>query len=71
LVSCQIFSAIQTVLPLPPSQQNHCLCLGGNIEATLRAYDSKTDAYQVFARMLQCGNPPGDWDALISATKLK
>jgi toxin YhaV len=41
-----------------------------NIEATLRAYDSKTDAYQVFARMLQSGNPPDDWDGLIAATNV-
>ncbi|MEQ1536640.1 MAG: type II toxin-antitoxin system YhaV family toxin, partial [Burkholderiaceae bacterium] len=42
-----------------------------NDETTLRAYDSKTDAYQVFARMLQSGNPPDDWDALIAAAKLE
>jgi toxin YhaV len=42
-----------------------------NDETTLRAYNSKTDAYQVFARMLQSGNPPDDWDALIAATKLE
>ena len=39
-----------------------------NDENTLRAYDSKTDAYQVFARMLQSGNPPDDWEGLIAAT---
>lgn len=42
-----------------------------NDETTLRAYDSKTDAYQVFARMLQSGNPPGDWDGLIASIKLE
>lgn len=42
-----------------------------NDETTLRAYDSKTDAYQVFARMLQSGNPPGDWDGLLAAAKLE
>ena len=42
-----------------------------NDETTLRAYDSKTDAYQVFARMLQSGNPPGDWEDLLAATKLE
>ena len=41
-----------------------------NDETTLRAYDSKTDAYQVFARMLQSGNPPGDWEELLAATKV-
>ena len=42
-----------------------------NDENTLRAYDSKTDAYQVFARMLQSGNPPDDWEGLLAATKLE
>jgi toxin YhaV len=42
-----------------------------NDETTLRAYDSKTDAYQVFVRMLQSGNPPGDWEGLIAAAKLE
>jgi toxin YhaV len=41
-----------------------------NDETTLRAYDSKTDAYQVFARMLQSGNPPDDWEGLIAATNV-
>jgi toxin YhaV len=39
-----------------------------NDETTLRAYDSKTDAYQVFARMLQSGSPPDDWEGLLAAT---
>jgi toxin YhaV len=42
-----------------------------NDETTRRAYDSKTDAYQVFARMLQSGNPPDDWEDLLAATKLE
>ena len=42
-----------------------------NDENTLRAYDSKTDAYQVFARMLQSGNPPDDWEGLLAATKFE
>ena len=42
-----------------------------NDENTLREYDNKTDAYQVFARMLQSGNPPGDWEGLLAATKLE
>jgi toxin YhaV len=42
-----------------------------NDETTLRAYDSKTDAYQVFARMLQNGKPPGDWEGLLTAAKLE
>jgi toxin YhaV len=33
---------------------------------TMRARDSRTDAYEVFKRMLQAGAPPGDWDELLS-----
>ncbi|WP_084396551.1 type II toxin-antitoxin system YhaV family toxin [Henriciella aquimarina] len=36
-----------------------------NDEGTKRAYDSKTDAYRVFARMLDSGNPPGNWEDLL------
>jgi len=32
---------------------------------TKRAYDSKTDAYTMFRKMLNRGNPPADWDALL------
>ncbi len=35
-------------------------CLN-NDDTTLRAYDSRTDAYRVFKGMLEDGNPPGDW----------
>lgn len=35
-----------------------------NDESTLRAYGSKTDAYLVFKKMLQDGNPPDTWDEL-------
>jgi toxin YhaV len=37
-----------------------------NDDSTLRAYDNKTDAYQVFGRMLKRGKPPDDWDALLA-----
>ncbi|WP_218139603.1 type II toxin-antitoxin system YhaV family toxin [Thalassotalea agarivorans] len=40
-----------------------------NDDKTLRAYDSKTDAYKVFAGMLDDGNPPDDWDELLKAAK--
>jgi toxin YhaV len=38
-------------------------------ENTLRTYGSKTDAYRVFGKMLDGGNPPNDWKELISAAK--
>ncbi|OCW96887.1 type II toxin-antitoxin system YhaV family toxin [Alishewanella sp. HH-ZS] len=40
-----------------------------NYEDSKRAYDSKTDAYKVFAKMLKSDNPPDDWDALLNAAK--
>ena len=39
-----------------------------NDDATLRAYDSPTDAYAVFRKMLGQGNPPDDWRALLTAS---
>jgi toxin YhaV len=33
---------------------------------TLRTYGSKSDAYAVFKAMLDRGNPPEDWSALIA-----
>lgn len=38
-----------------------------NDETTLRTYGSKTDAYRVFKGMLDKGNPPDDWTALLAA----
>ena len=38
-----------------------------NDESTKRAYESKSDAYKVFAKMLISGNPPDDWDALLKS----
>jgi toxin YhaV len=38
-----------------------------NDEASLRAYGSKSDAYAVFRRMLDTGNPPDNWAALLAA----
>ncbi len=37
-----------------------------NDETTLRTYGSRTDAYAVFARMLDSGNPPEDWARLLA-----
>jgi toxin YhaV len=36
-----------------------------NDENSKRAYNSKTDAYRVFGRMLDRGNPPDDWTTLL------
>jgi toxin YhaV len=36
---------------------------------TLRTYGSKSDAYAVFRKMLDKGNPPEDWAALLMAAK--
>jgi toxin YhaV len=38
-----------------------------NNEDTKRAYDSNTDAYLVFKKMLDCGHPPDNWDELLAA----
>lgn len=40
-----------------------------NDEGTKRAYDSKTDAYAVFVKMLDDGNPPNDFDMLMAAAR--
>ena len=42
-----------------------------NDEDSLRTYGSKTDAYAVFAKMLDDGNPPNTWDALVKAAGAK
>ncbi len=36
-----------------------------NDEDTKRAYESRTDAYRVFAKMLDRGRPPDDWKTLL------
>ena len=38
-----------------------------NDNTTLRTYGSKTDAYAVFKGMLDKGDPPDDWAALLQA----
>lgn len=40
-----------------------------NDEDTKRACESDDDAYRVFRKMLDRGNPPDDWDALVLAAK--
>lgn len=39
-----------------------------NDRDTLRTYGAKSDAYAVFAKMLDSGNPPEDWEALTAAS---
>jgi toxin YhaV len=38
-----------------------------NDEESLRTYGSSTDVYATFARMLDGGDPPDDWDSLLKA----
>lgn len=38
-----------------------------NDETTLRTYGARSDAYKVFAGMLNDGNPPDDWATLFKA----
>ena len=33
----------------------------------LRAYESKTDAYRMFRKMLKSGEPPDNWQALVES----
>lgn len=40
-----------------------------NNTKTLRAYESKSDAYRVFRRMLDSGNPPDGWESLLAEAK--
>jgi len=36
-----------------------------NDDETKRAYESEDDAYRIFRKMLESGNPPDDWDKLL------
>lgn len=38
-----------------------------NDDSTLRAYESANDAYAVFRKMLDRGNPPDAWNDLVAA----
>ncbi len=40
-----------------------------NDEQTKRAYESKTDAYRTFQKMLKSGHPPDDWEQLLKQAK--
>ena len=58
-----------TVVTEPPvigsTRRSHC----GRRETTLRTYGAKSDAYAVFRKMLDKGNPPDSWDALLTAAR--
>lgn len=40
-----------------------------NDNSTLRAFESKNDAYVVFRKMLANGHPPQDWQSLIESAE--
>jgi toxin YhaV len=40
-----------------------------NNEDTKRAYDSSDDAYRIFRKMLDKGDPPDDWDELVAKAR--
>jgi toxin YhaV len=40
-----------------------------NDEDTKRAYESSDDAYRTFRRMLDSGNPPDNWETLLSQAR--
>ena len=53
------------------SEQSRIIVIGWvNDFGTLRAYESKNDAYKTFKRMLDSGHPPGDWEQLLQEAKL-
>lgn len=41
-----------------------------NDENTKRAYESSADAYRVFQKMLESGNPPDNWNELLKDAKI-
>lgn len=51
------------------SQSKIILLVWVNDESSKRAYGSKSDAYQVFKKMLDDGCPPNDWDTLLKEAK--
>ena len=40
-----------------------------NDDNSKRAYESNTDAYRVFKKMLESGHPPDDWNGLLKDAK--
>ena len=50
-------------------QQKIIVYVWVNDEKSERAYESKTDAYRVFAKMLDNDNPPNNWQTLLQQSK--
>ncbi|MGL5940520.1 MAG: type II toxin-antitoxin system YhaV family toxin [Waterburya sp.] len=50
-------------------QQKIIVYVWVNDEKSKRAYESKTDAYRVFKKMLESGNPPDDWKMLLEQSR--
>ena len=42
-----------------------------NDEKSKRVYESKTDAYLIFRKMLETGNPPDNWHDLLQQAQLE
>ena len=42
-----------------------------NDESTKRAYNSKTDAYRMFKKMLNSGHPPDNWKQLVEEVEIE
>ncbi|MBK9575134.1 MAG: type II toxin-antitoxin system YhaV family toxin [Rhodoferax sp.] len=42
-----------------------------NDDSTKRAYESNDDAYRIFRKMLASGQPPDDWDQLLSEARVE
>lgn len=40
-----------------------------NDDKTKRSYGSRTDAYSIFEKMLESGNPPDSWEKLLKQAK--
>jgi len=40
-----------------------------NDRESLRTYGSPTDAYRLFGKMLDAGNPPDSWEALVEGAQ--
>ncbi len=50
-------------------QQKIIVYVWVNDEKSKRAYESKTDAYKIFKKMLESGKPPDDWEIILRQAK--